>query len=309
MSLTAHALPNCHRGLAEWLSTNNRRLVVIIVGQLRTASDNIESLRANLLNRCQHLVLVQCPNVEVAAAVELFKDAIVDGWDPDVLPFALRYSWPIWGSSGYAARSTKSSFYYQLARQRRAVEVFSSLIEGDRDIVLKWRPDLKLLEPIYIDPVEIERSLLIPSYDNHDGLNDQCAIGPWSVMCRYFNRIESLRSYFLRGGVVHPESYLLWSMRAVPVAQSRIVYVINRTDGTACIKMSGRRGDVHDLGVIASLRSHGVTVVDDSAEIERDASVSRIKNIGGRIWQMAIALFFWPVFSSEKTTFGFVCRD
>ena len=277
--------------LSGLISATGRRLVVIMVGQLRSARSNIEHLRHHLLDRCPHLIAVQCPAAEASLAAEIYPEAIIDGWDPQPMPAAIRYAWPIFGRSGAAARGEKSSFYYQLARQKRAGAVFRHRINPDGDVILKWRPDLRLFAPITVRVMPDEKSLIMPSYENHGGLNDQCALAQWPVMRRYLERLEHLHAYLDQGGLLHPESYLRWVMEGVAVGRMHIACAINRGDAMNPVKMSVVLGDVWDSGLSQFLHSQGVSTVRDLPDDVRIARApDGLRRKAGRLWQSVVAL-------------------
>lgn len=283
--------PGDAQELSAWITATGRRLVVIMVGQLRSARRNIAHLRCHLLDHCPHLVAVQCPAAETAIAAEVFPGAMIDGWDPGPMPVAVRYAWPVFGRSGEAARKEKSSFYYQLARQKRAGAVFQPLINSDGDVILKWRPDLRLFAPVMLRVVPDEKTLVVPSYENHGGLNDQCALGQWPVMRRYLERLKHLRAYLGQGGRLHPETYLRWVMEGTTVDRMRIACAIDRGDAMNSVKISAALGDVWDNGLSQLLHSQGVSTVRDMPE---DAGIVRatdgFSSQAGRLWQSIVAL-------------------
>jgi hypothetical protein len=205
------------------------------------------------------------------------------------LPAALRYAWPVFGASGREADPEKRSFYFQLARQRRAAHVFGESI-GPADLVLKWRPDLRLFAPIGLHEPVGAQTLFVPGYDNHYGLNDQVALGSWSVMRTYLSRMDSLRPYLAAGGRVHPETYLRWAMRGTHVARLRIAYAIDRAGTFAPVRVYERAGDFIEEDVDALLRAQGVTMVRDATLTQPPLAPGLLARWFGRLWQAAAAL-------------------
>lgn len=282
--------PGDARELADWITANGRRLVVIMIGELRSACQNALHLRRHLLDRCPHLLAVQCPVAEAAAAAEIFPGANVDGWNPGPLPAAVRHAWPVFGRSGEAARRSNVSFYYQLARQARAASVFEPFINPANDVVLKWRPDLQLFAPIVLLGVPDSAAVVVPLHDNYGGLNDQCALGHWPVMRRYLMRLERLRSYLWRGGHLHPETYLGWAMRGTNVRRMRIACAINRGATMNRVKISTAMGDTWDEASGGMLQSNGVPVVRDIAGDDALVKAASRGRLVGRLWQAVAAL-------------------
>jgi len=280
--------------LAQLLVKKDKRLVVVIVGQMRSAHETIPLLRQHLLDHCRHIILVQCPASESHMAADLYGTDFVDGWDPSSVPFAIKYAWPVFGNSGVAVRKEKLSFYFQLCRQFRVAKKFGSLLNAKTDMALKWRPDLFLFESIAVDESGFDQALHLPPCDNHGGYNDQCAIGNWAIMGRYLQRMTALRKYLESGGSLHPESFLKWSMRGQKIKRMRICCALNRGDGKfAGVKCSRIAGDIKDKVTLASFKKHGVAVCDQTNAVNtKDQSSLKFKRLAGVIWQRIVSLLF-----------------
>jgi hypothetical protein len=279
--------------LKDVLNARGGRLILVVVGQLRSAAQNVAALRTHLLDGCPHVVAVQCPAAESAIARELYPDATIDGWDPPPLPAALRFGWPPAGAGARAALAEKSTFYYQLARQQRAARSFASLI-APVDLVLKWRPDIRLFAPIGVPSDIDDLTLILPGFDHHYGFNDQVALGTWPVMQPYLARGAKVRSYLREGGRLHPEVYVKWAMRGLRRATMRIAYAIDRGDTFAPVRVYEAAGDRLDADSERLLRSGGVNVIRDTTLTRPPIEQGRVTRLIAGWWQAMLSLAFHP---------------
>lgn len=269
------------------------RLFVFIIGQLRTADYTFPNFRANIIDWPDTSILMQCPEADKEVAAKTYRSAFTDAWDPSpILPPCVRYAWPLWGNTGREARRVKPSFYFQLVRQFRAASVFAHQIDLERDWILKWRPDLMLFGPLDWRALAAKQEAVwLPQHDNHGGFNDQCALGPATLMLPYLRRLERLHDYLAAGGRIHSETFLKWSMAHVPVKRTPLPYCIHRGGHLNPVKFACRYGDEPDVALIEVLRTSGVSVELDEASTD-PVSISR-KWIG-QIWQKTVARTLCP---------------
>lgn len=238
-----------------------RRTIIVIVGQLRTAEINAKHLRDAITSLENPIIMVQCPKSDELRAKSIYDTSYVDGWDPDPkLPHWLTYSWPFLGNSGKLAIKEKPSFYYQLIRQKRAAEMFRPEVNLESDIIIKWRPDLRIFSkfenPSFLDLC----SFYIPEHDNHGGYNDQCAAGSAMLMMKYLARIDQLRDYFSSGGTCHAETFLKWILSKTSIRPMPISYCIDRGTHFNPVKIGNHLGDTFNKTTVEVLTNHGVPV-------------------------------------------------
>jgi len=259
-------------------------LCLLIIGQLRTAEACLQALAEKFVEFENCRVFVQCPAGALEEGRHVYRTKYIDAWDPSPLPVGLKVAWPLFGNSGRAAKKAKPSFYYQVARQARAAKVFAKQIDWQKDWILKWRPDLRLLGSFDWRDCLREQAIWIPFHDNHGGFNDQCALGPASLMRHYLTRSSMLPEYLGFGGPIHAETFLEWSLQSVPVRRVPIPYCIDRGSCLNPVKMSTELGDVMDRGLIDEMQSAGAKVELGFA----DSKSAKLDPLG-RAWQRCVA--------------------
>lgn len=266
-------------------ATQTMRLFIFVVGQLRSAEACLDALLVNFTDFTGCQICVQCPVGSGALSRDIYHSEKVDEWDPPAgLPLGVRFAWPVFGDSGRGARRSKPSFWYQLARQARSADVFSNEIDVERDWILKWRPDLRLLGKFAWGDYIHGNAVWLPFHDNHSGFNDQCALGPARLMLKYLNRQRELPQYLGQGGALHAETFLAWALRDTPVQRMRIPYCIDRGERLNPVKICTSLGDVPDSALIEHFKTAGVQL-----ETESPGTRAGQLDVIGRAWQRLVA--------------------
>jgi hypothetical protein len=98
------------------------------------------------------------------------------------------------------------------------------------DWVVRCRADLKILKRSE-DPHQLPPAVYIPKFCNFFGYNDRFAFGPHAAMKRYFTRRTLLDQYINEGNIFHPESFLAWTLKGLPVARTNVVFSTLRENG------------------------------------------------------------------------------
>lgn len=272
------------------METKTPRLFILIVGQLRSAEQTIGAFREYCVGLPEAKIVVQCGASEGALAEKCFPGALIDAWDPpEPLPWRVRWAWPFLGEAGSECGRRKPSFYYQLLRQYRALDLCADQVDVGRDWILKWRPDLRLFGPLDWASHSDEKMISLPPNDNFGGYNDQWAIGPADLMFHYLRRLERLADYFAVGGRVQAEAFLKWCLNGVPVRRWSVPYCMDRGTHLQPVVLSQEWDDVFDHDLVDKLRESAVAV--DMARRERSYPHVSFPACGrfGQHWQRALA--------------------
>lgn len=271
------------------MSVRRPRLFVFIVGQLRSVDKTSTAFRANLSNIDETRFCVQCGEGERESAQRYFGTAELDAWDPrPLLPPSVKLGWPL---SGEEARFRKS-FFFQLVRQYRAVRRFSDQIDVKRDWILKWRPDLMLCDSFDWKEYLNKEAIWLPKHDNFGGYNDQCALGPASLMIPYLTRLERLSDYFSVGGRLRAETFLRWSLGDTPIGRMALPYCIHRGTHLHPVSFSRAYDDVYDEALITKFQSAGVGVLFTPVDLPPTMPAFPLCGRYSHVWQRSLSLFF-----------------
>jgi hypothetical protein len=85
----------------------------------------------------------------------------------------------------------------------------TSMVDGSFQCVMYIRPDVKFADPIDCSEILIleEGQIIIPDFDQCEGLNDRFSIMPLQVARTYGNRIDSLVEFRKTNGRIVSEKY------------------------------------------------------------------------------------------------------
>ena len=267
------------------------RLFVFIIGQLRSAEKTAAPFREHLADAGAARLVVQCGAGEKAKAEALYPEATVDTWNPpERLPWRVRWAWPLLGGRGRETARLKPSMLAQLARQYRAAELFGAEIDPARDWILKWRPDLLLLDRFDWRECAGRNAIWVPEHDNFGGINDQWALGPANLMLPYLRRLRRIADYFAEGGRIQAESYLKWTLMGTEVRRLVVPYCIHRGDRLQAVTMCEAFGDRRNETLAARLKAAGVPLVDPVASVDLDEPPFPRCGRHGHWWQRMLSL-------------------
>jgi hypothetical protein len=196
------------------------KTVVLISGQMRTADQCAAGIRDIYPDATFAVHAVADDDAEKAF---LFRPAVTVIEPQHEMPERREYSVQIGRGCHGVQRVLK-----QLWGLRRVWQVFeASGIEAD--CIVRCRADLAFSVPP--EPFAGE-GWRVPTFCNWFGCNDRFAFGDLPTMRRYFTRLDRLDEYINAGGMFHPETFLDWAMRSVPVERTQAVFATVRADGT-----------------------------------------------------------------------------
>jgi hypothetical protein len=195
------------------------KTVVLISGQMRTADQCAAGIREHYPDAPFVVHAVADDDAEKAFR---FRPAVTVIEPQHEMPERREYSWQMDRGCHGVQRVLK-----QLWGLRRVWQVFeASGIEAD--CVVRCRSDLLFAVP----PEPPTPGFWVPTFANWWGLNDRFAFGDLPTMRRYFTRLDRLDEYIDQGGIFHPETFLGWAVRDVPVTRTRAVFSTLRADGS-----------------------------------------------------------------------------
>jgi hypothetical protein len=104
------------------------------------------------------------------------------------------------------------------------------------DVVVRLRPDIKIVLDSKLEnvkPENLTNSVYIPTHDSWFGYNDRFYYSNSANMDILANRFDEIESYFLKGGLIHYETFFKYivDMTDLKVIDSDLKFVLLRTDG------------------------------------------------------------------------------
>jgi hypothetical protein len=88
--------------------------------------------------------------------------------------------------------------------------VYNMVIESKNnyDFIIYIRPDVKIINMFDVNWLKNDFDILIPDYDNHEGLNDRFAIMPLNKAFKYSTRIDEIIEFRKNHGRIVSEKYV-----------------------------------------------------------------------------------------------------
>ena len=88
--------------------------------------------------------------------------------------------------------------------------VFNMVIESknEYDLILYIRPDVEIMNNFDVNWLNIDFDIMIPDYDNFEGLNDRFAILPFKKALKYSTRINEIIEFRKNNGRIVSEKYV-----------------------------------------------------------------------------------------------------
>jgi hypothetical protein len=104
---------------------------------------------------------------------------------------------------------------------------------GERDTVVRLRPDLWFHEPISMAECDLSLpgSVNHPWWGNFGGINDRFAIMPSKRAQDYFDAYPSINQAIAEGCPLHPESLVAYACRAAPKKRCNFLFSTMRATG------------------------------------------------------------------------------
>jgi hypothetical protein len=210
---------------------------VIITGHARTFAHCWPNLRWNVINRLENPV--------IHASVEPDDDAekMRQTLEKTGLPFHFRTvtqpapeDFPDYGyayrHAPYAISVAPYAIVTQLWRMRDGYLDAAPMI-GERDTVVRLRPDLWFHEPISMAECDLNLpgSVNYPWWGNFGGINDRFAIMPAKRAQDYFDAYPSINQAISEGCPLHPESLVAYACRNVPKKRCNFLFSTMRPTG------------------------------------------------------------------------------
>ena len=193
---------------------------MIVSGQMRTLDKTAEGLKSLYPDAFWFVHAAKDADADKAF---LLKPNVVIIEDQPFIPERREYAWQI----GRGCHGIQSVLRQLWSLQRSWIIYEKTEVKADcivrlrADLIFKKNPESPRKEAIYI-----------PRFSNFWGYNDRFAFGGYDMMKTYFMRFEKFDEYINDKGIFHPETFLAYALKNIPVKRTKAIFNTLRNDGT-----------------------------------------------------------------------------